>query len=153
MVWAVQPAYSQYLERSGELTQVQTEQKNKEETLAALQKSREATKQPDVQADIERYAGVFKENTIIDSLFVDTDSITIGNVGFNPGQVLPNGLSYANISVAFDARDIPSLNAYLEYLTSPKGKKRYVVENINFPIENQASSVPVSLALGMYYLR
>ena len=105
-----------------------------------------------VRGDVARYADALREDTIIRSLFVRNPALSIASVGISGGQVLPSGLSLADITVSFTIKDVIELNKFLEYLTSPQSKKRYVIKSLTFPFD-MGSDAPLStsLVLGMYY--
>lgn len=107
----------------------------------------------ELQSNIERYAGDFREDTILDSLFATINGISIANISIAKGEKVPNGLSLANISLSLKAQDTNTLNNFLNYLTNSKtNKKSYIIKNLNFPLDTTKNEpVSASLELGMYY--
>jgi len=107
----------------------------------------------ELQNDIERYAGDFREDTILDNLFAPMTGINIANIAMSKGEKSPNGLSLANISLSFKAQDVSTLNNFLSYLTNDKtGKKSYIIKNLNFPLDTtKAGPVSANIELAMYY--
>lgn len=107
------------------------------------------------QDDIERYGGQFREDTILNSLFVPITGISIASIALSEGERTPNGLSLATISLSFKAQDTNTLNAFLNYLTNSKiNKKSYIIQSLNFPLDTTKNE-PVSgnIELGMYYFK
>jgi|GEM_PF-5736054 len=147
--------YYQYMENKDTLASTTQEMQQKKADLEALQivaKNIEADKA--VSDTIERFGGTFREDAILDSLFVPTTGVSISNITMNKGEKLPNGLSEANISLSFQSQDITKLNTFLEYLTSGKtNKKSYVIKNFSFPFDTTKNEpITSSIELGMYYL-
>lgn len=106
-----------------------------------------------LQAEISRYGGEFREDTILDSIFSPTNAgISIANISMSKGEKTANGLSLANISLSFKAQDVYTLNTFLDYLTNGKNNKSYVIKNLSFPLDTTKNeAVSASIELGMYY--
>ncbi len=107
----------------------------------------------ELQNDIERYAGDFREDTVLDSLFAPMNGVNIANISISKGEKSPNGLSLANISLSFKVQDINALNNFLNYLTNSKtNKKSYIIKNLNFPLDTTKNEpVSANIELSMYY--
>lgn len=148
--------YYSYIEKSDSLSTVTKAAEEKKASHVKLQNLvKEITENASLQSDIERYAGDFREDQIIDSLFTRINGVSIASISMSPGEKAPNGLSLANISLAFRADDLTSLTNFLEYLTTSKAnKKSYIVKNISFPLD-QSKNEPISssVELGMYYFK
>jgi len=106
-----------------------------------------------LQNEISRYGGDFREDAILDSIFSPNNTgISIANISLSKGEKTANGLSLANISLSFKAQDIYTLNTFLNYLTSGKNSKSYVIKNLSFPLDTTKNeAVSASIELGMYY--
>ncbi|MDP2104020.1 MAG: hypothetical protein Q8K26_03805 [Candidatus Gracilibacteria bacterium] len=147
--------YYQYMENKDTLASTTQEMQNKKNDLEALQliaKNIEADKT--IGDNIERFAGAFREDVVLDSLFIPTTGVSISNVTMNKGEKLPNGLSEASISLSFQSQDITTLNNFLEYLTAGKtNKKSYVIKNMSFPLDTTKNEpIASTVELGMFYL-
>lgn len=107
----------------------------------------------ELQNDIERYAGDFREDAVLDSIFAPMNGINIANITMSKGEKSPNGLSIATISLSFKAQDTNALNNFLDYMTnSKKNKKSYIIKNLNFPLDTTKNApVSANIELGMYY--
>lgn len=143
-----------YIEKKDMLETTKKEASEQKQVLEKLQNmAKNIASSAELQGDIERYAGDFREDAIIDSLFAPINGISIANISISKGEKSPNGLYLATISLSLKTQNINALNNFLTYLTSSKtNKKSYIVKNLNFPLDttrNDAASV--SLELGMYY--
>lgn len=107
----------------------------------------------ELQMDIGRYGGEFREDTIFNSLFSPINGINIASISLSKGEKTPNGLSLATITLSLKTEDINSLSNFLNYLTNSKiNKKSYIINSLNFPFDTVKNDpVSVSLNLGMYY--
>lgn len=147
--------YYQYMENKDTLASTTQEMQNKKLDLEALQVIAKNIESDKAMSDnIERFAGAFREDAILDSLFTPTTGVSISNVTMNKGEKLPSGLSEANISLSFQSQDITTLNTFLEYLTAGKtNKKSYVIKNFSFPLDTTKNEpIASTVELGMYYL-
>lgn len=153
-------AYTAYIENQDTLTKTRIENVDKKKVLDNLMAlGGEDGNGGRIQSDaalkdsLERYAGTFREDAIIDSIFAKGANVSISSITIGKGGKLPNGLSMADISLSLRAPNIATLNNYLDYLTEKKeNKKSYVIKNLSFPFDStKDESVNVSLSLGMYY--
>ncbi len=149
-------AYDSYLSAGVDLDAAKTTESQvtaELDTLNAIHTSLDAkTASNTVRDDVARYADALREDTVIRSLFVRNPALSIASIGISGGQVLPSGLSLADITVSFTIKDVIELNKFLEYLTSPQSKKRYVIKSLSFPFDmGNDAPISASLVLGMYY--
>ena len=154
LFWVVQPEYADYADKSTVADGVKSDLEKKTSELDALNTIKTRLDDPTVRAQVDRYAGEFREDTVLASVFgARTLGVNLASVSMSPGQRLTNGLSLANISVSFTTRDLPTLTQYLSYLTAPDSDRRYVIKTLAFPYgKDHKSDISVSATLGMYYL-
>lgn len=151
--FTIDQGYS-YIEKKDTLETSKKEVSEKKWDLERLQNmAKNIENDVELQSDIERYAGDFREDTILDSLFATINGISIANISMAKWEKVPNGLSLANISLSFKAQDTNTLNNFLNYLTNSKtNKKSYIIKNLNFPLDTTKNEpVSASLELSMYY--
>ncbi|MDD5197423.1 MAG: hypothetical protein PHN60_01030 [Candidatus Gracilibacteria bacterium] len=143
-----------YIEKKDTLETTKKEVSEKKGSLERLQEmAKNIENDAELQNDIERYAGDFREDTVLDSLFAPMNGVNIANISISKGEKSPNGLSLANISLSFKVQDINALNNFLNYLTNSKtNKKSYIIKNLNFPLDTTKNEpVSANIELSMYY--
>lgn len=143
-----------YMEKRDSLDALKKEVDGKKTELEKLQASAKTIENDtELQNDISRYAGEFREDGILDSIFAPINGISIANITMTKGEKSPNGLSAATISLALKAQDTNALNNFLNYLTNSKtNKKAYIIKSLNFPLDTTKNEpVAASLELLMYY--
>lgn len=143
-----------YIEKRDALETIKKEAGEKKGTLEKLQNTAKTIENnKELQNDIERYAGDFREDAILDSIFAPINGISIANIAISKGDKTPNGLSLAAISLSLKAQDTNTLNNYLAYLTNSKtNKKSYIIKELSFPLDTTKNDpVAASVELAMYY--
>ena len=146
--------YYSYLEKADTLETISKNAGEKKESLDRLVSlGKEIAENASLQSDIERYAGVFREDTILDSLFAPMDGVNISSVSIAHGEKMPNGLSLANLNLTFQAQDLTTLKGFLNYLTASKtNKKSYMIKSLSFPFDlSKNEPITSNVTLGMYY--
>ena len=103
------------------------------------------------QADLKRYAGDFREDEILDSLFSQNTGVSIQSVSLDRGQKMPNGLSMANVNLGLTVTSKAQLSAFLDYLTAENSPKRYVIKSVDYPFGSSDMGGSINLSLGTYY--
>lgn len=149
-----QDQYYSYIANQDTVSQAHAENTKKEKTLSDLNVlEKKVSSDTALRDSLDRYAGTFREDTVIDSLFAPQSDISISEVSIGRGDKLPNGLSMADISVSLRAGNTLSLLNFLDYLTNKTDNKRsYVIKSLSFPLDTSADGPQdVSLSLGMYY--
>lgn len=149
--------YQSYLTKQDDLVAINQQAVEKKRQLDALNAIKdEALTQSGIRQDIERYASPYREDQIIDSIFLNTPGITINAITMTKGEKLPSGLSQATVTLNFRASDIATLSTYLDTLTASTGKKRYIIRSLSFPLDTssleQTDPLGVSLELATYFL-
>lgn len=153
--------YSNYMEHSTqkaendkkiiELTQEYTDLETKKRAIDSDNNFKKSENQ---------FAGVYREDTIIDEVYAKIPWITIGWISMDKWQKLSTWLSMANISFNIDATWIDDLEWYLKYLTLNVGekssKKGFVIKSISIPLNTSIEKgrkawIQAWVNLGMYY--
>lgn len=151
--FTIDQGYS-YIEKRDTLEVTRKEASEKKAELAKLNELVTTIKNNvQLRDDMERFGSVFREDTIMNSIFAHINGISIASFSVSRGEKVPNGLSLATISLSFKADNLGVLNNYLNYLTNSKENKRsYIIKNISFPFDSTKNeAVSVNLSLGMYY--
>lgn len=146
--------YSIYVEKTEESKSLQTRLDWLKKELASLNEKKSKVKNDAwTQKSISQLAGIYREDQILNQIYVPTDWISVHDINMDKWQKLPNWLSLANISISVDAKWIDDLNKYIDYLTSNSWKVRFVIKSFSVPIntENLDSAIAANLNLGMYY--
>lgn len=102
---------------------------------------------------IKQFAWEYREDIILDQIYIKFDWVSIWDINMDKWQKLPNWLSMASVSFNIGAKDIETLNWYLDYLTWKKSNIRFVIKSIAVPLntEKTDSMTKASLNLWMYY--
>lgn len=143
-----------YIEKKDTLEATKKEASEKKQSLQKLQATvQNIETSVELQSDIERYAGDFREDVIFDSIFTPAKGISIATVSLSKGEKMPNGLSLATISVSLKAQDTNVLGEFLNYLTKSEiNKKSYIINSLTFPLDTTKNeAVSVNMELAMYY--
>lgn len=143
-----------YIEKKDTFETTKKELDEKKSTLVKLQNLEKSIESnTELNNDIERFAGEFREDSIFNSIFATINGINIANISISKGEKSPNGLSIASISLSLKAQDSTALSNFLNYLTNSQvDKKSYIIKSLNFPFDSTKNEpVSVSLELGMYY--
>lgn len=144
--------YDRYLAGHDRLAAIEARKSSLVETQKKLEAIRTDIATPAVRADLVRYAGSFREDELYDSILEGGRDLKIGAISLAKGSQLPNGLSFATVSVGLEVPDIPALNRYLDYLTSPDSTRRYVIKSLSVPYTpGMTGPFGVGLSLGLYY--
>lgn len=150
----LQDQYSRYMSNQDILSNVRAENVKKEKILSSLNDlKKRISNDPVLKDSLERFAGTFREDAIIDSIFAPKQNISVSEISIGRGDRLPSGLSMADISVSFRSGDTRSLLGFLDYLTNqPENKRSYIIKSLNYPLDTTSDGPQnVSLDLGMYY--
>jgi len=146
--------YSSYTQFSEEKASLKTKEETLSNELKALNEKQEKVKSDKKTLQlISQYASPYREDLILNQIYAKFDWISINDITMDKWQKLPNWLSMANINFSVNAKNIIALNKYLDYLTNKTSNIRFVIKNVNFPLnsENQNSTTQASLSLWMYY--
>lgn len=147
--------YYSSVEKSSQLEEAKAVAQDKQQTLDGLNSLKQKAGSQEAQADAMRYAGQYREDQILDSLFALAGSgVTIGSVSFTEGERLPVGISLATVNVSVQAATLDQFESFIDDLTSENAKRRYLIKSMSFPYDT-SSSLPISasLQLGLYYLK
>ncbi len=147
--------YYKVIEKSDTLEQLQLRSKEKEALLTTLNAFKATAGSPDTASDIDRYAGLFREDLLLSDLSrVSGTGAAMGNVTIDRWSKLPSGLSLASISLAVQTNTLDDLLTFLDRLNDANGKRRYFVKNMSIPLDF-STNLPVSttLSLGLFYLK
>ncbi len=147
--------YYSSMEKSSNLEDVTREVEGYRKTLDSLNTLKQSVASDTAQADVVRYAGNYREDQILESIFaVSGSGVSIGSVSLNPGERLPSGISLASVGLSIQADSVARLNTFIDDLTGVYGKRRYLVKGLTFPMDTDASApVSASVQLGLYYLK
>lgn len=145
--------YYSNIESKTNLEQLNIQSTDTKKELDELNMVKESIKNDsETRKNIERYASLFREDTIINSIFNKKDGISINDIAIDKWVKLPNWLNMWNISLNIDANNIESLNNYLKYLNSKDNSVWYVIKNVNFPYSSKTNlPFSASVSLWMYY--
>lgn len=143
------------MDKSSVLEDTQHESAEKRKILDALGVIKQSANLPENQADIQKYAGQFREDQILESLFtVSGSGVAIGGITFQSGERLPSGISLGNVSITVQAESLTRFNALIDDLTSENAKRRYIVKGLSFPYDTSSSApIAATLQLGLYYIK
>lgn len=147
-------AYSEYTTNAELNKQTQSEVEKLKNKLNELN-----DKKSKVESDektkklIIQYAREYREDQILDQIYNPKDWISVNDISMEKGNRLPNGLNMASINISVEAKDVESLNKYIEYLTWEQEQIRFVIKNISFPFasDSTTNSTTASISLWMYY--
>lgn len=145
-----------YIEQKDTLEMTTKEILEKKWTLEKLQEMAKSIEtNVELQNDMARYAGDFREDIIIDSIFSPISGVSIASMSMSEWEKAPNGLSLANITLSLKVRDRDTLNKFLNYLTNSKiNTKSYIIKSLTFPFDTTKDEpVSVSLELSMHYFK
>lgn len=146
--------YYTYLDNSTTLEQAKKENTDKKTVLDTLNslKSRIASDET-LKRTIDQFGQSFREDLILDSLFTHMNGVSVASANISKGEKLPNGISIGTVSLSFRVDSITTLNSFLEYLTSDKSNKRYMIKSLSFPLDTtKFEPFSVSAELGTYYI-
>lgn len=155
-VFSAYPDYYALTAKKDERAQVMKERDEKSAELAKLDSFKTQSATPAFAADIARYAAPFREDELIDSLFVPGASGVLPlSIGIEKGSKMPNGLMQGTLDVTLRAGNQAALMKYYEYLTGTTGKKRFVIKSTNFAFDstspkNGTFQVAVTLGFSHY---
>lgn len=138
-------------------------------TLAAIQEEFKGDANTPLKEKAQKYGQAFDEASILEALMITPPQVrpshiglynlSIGSVSIDKGSVLPNGLSLATISVAVQARNLPTLLEYLTHLTQ-ESRYAFTINDFSIPFDTNpeptartvgGSVYSLNLSLGMYY--
>lgn len=143
------------MDKSSVLEDIQHEAAEKRKTLDALGAIKQSADLPENQVDIQKYAGQFREDQILESLFaVSGSGVTIGAVSFQQGERLPSGISLGSVNISVQAENLTRFNSLIDDLTGENAKRRYMIKALSFPYDtNSASPIAATIQLGLYYIK
>ena len=142
--------YRSYIEKNDRLASETDKGNQTKLTIDRLNALRATSETASGKLQKERYAGTFREDQILESLFSLVGSgISIGSVSMGFGERLPIGLSLAGITLSVAADNVEALNGYIDALTGTAGNRRYMIKGLSFPMDtnNLASPVIANLQL------
>ncbi|MDD2487597.1 MAG: hypothetical protein PHS92_04485 [Candidatus Gracilibacteria bacterium] len=153
LFFVTKDSYYANMEKNTNLEALTNQSQELKDELNALNKIKsDLSSSPQMQKIMNQYGGEFREDNIINNIFMANRGINISDISMDKGEKLPNGLTLANVSINLQAQKIEDLNNYYNYLTSENSNLRFVIKNTNFPFNmKNTGTLPVSISLGMYY--
>lgn len=138
--------------KKDEYVQASNERETKSKELAELNVLKSKASEPIFAEELERYAGPYREDSIITSLFSGLNNGVLPlSIALDRGNKLPNGLSQGSVELGLRVGNQAVLLRYVNYLTSEKAKKRYVIKSMSFPFDSTSPKIEpfnVSISLG-----
>lgn len=151
-IFSAYPDYYALTAKKDEYVQATKEKSEKSAELAKLNSFKTQSATPAFAADIARYAAPFREDTVLESLFIPgSNGVLPLSIGIEKGSRMPNGLSQGSVDLTLRAGNQAALMKYFEYLTGTTGKKRYVIKSTNFAFDSTSpknGTFQVSVSLG-----
>lgn len=146
--------YVSYLAHSEENTMTENKAASLNKELNSLnEKKKQFENDKLTQKLINQFAWEYREDLIINQLYASFTWVTVDSLSMDKWQKLPNWLSLANITVSVSAKDVKTLNSFLDYLTSAESNIRFIIKNISFPLDSNSPDNPTqaTVSLWMYY--
>lgn len=149
-------AYPDYYALTGkrdEYAQAVQERDARSKELSELDALKTKASEPAFAQDLERYAGPYREDAVIESLFAGTtNSVLPISVGLDRGSKLPSGLSQGSVELGLRVGNQAALLRYVTYLTSEQAKKRFVIKSMSFPFDSTSPKIePFSVSISLGY--